>query len=242
MRQKGSVLLPVIIIIALIGIVGYLIYQNTQLRNGGANPSPTITNTATNLPEPTSSSKPTTNWKKETRQVNYKSEGMENRNYNLEFNYPSDWSIQKISSTHENDKLITNCVNYTLTNPTTNASVVIEPICTDWQETDYPHPSNSEIIQKMDKQGNLGSTKYWLRYFSSEGNMYAYYEASVAPGESLTNNTKVSDVVLISYPLDDWFFIPVKFWLSAPAGTKINNVDVSTSDLIIKSLKLIRIN
>jgi hypothetical protein len=62
-RQKGFALLPVIIIIALIGIVGYLVYQNTQLKNGSVNPSPTITNTVTNLPERSPSPEPTANWK-----------------------------------------------------------------------------------------------------------------------------------------------------------------------------------
>jgi hypothetical protein len=62
-RQKGFGLLPVIIIIALIGVVGYLIYQNTQLRNLGVNPSPALTNSATNLPETSPTSDPTANWK-----------------------------------------------------------------------------------------------------------------------------------------------------------------------------------
>ena len=45
MRQKGFVFVPVIIIIVLLGIVGYFVYQDTQLKNSKTNlttPSPTI--------------------------------------------------------------------------------------------------------------------------------------------------------------------------------------------------------
>jgi hypothetical protein len=58
MRQKGSALLLIIIIIALIGLVGYWVYQNTHLKNGGLNPSPITTNIPTNFPVPSSSVKP----------------------------------------------------------------------------------------------------------------------------------------------------------------------------------------
>jgi len=37
MRQKGVVLLPIIIILIMLGVVSYFIYQNTQLKNGKIN-------------------------------------------------------------------------------------------------------------------------------------------------------------------------------------------------------------
>lgn len=65
MRQKGFILLPVVIIIALLGVVGYLVYQNAQLRNGGG---------GVMINSPVSSSVPvsTANWKTFlTRSLNY---------------------------------------------------------------------------------------------------------------------------------------------------------------------------
>ena len=82
MRLKGFALLPVVIIIALIGIVGYLVYQNTQLKNGGVNTTPAITNTVTNIPKASSSPDPTANWKTYT-----------NTQYYYEFKYPNKVTI-----------------------------------------------------------------------------------------------------------------------------------------------------
>ncbi|QQG41279.1 MAG: hypothetical protein HYV90_03855 [Candidatus Woesebacteria bacterium] len=53
MRQKGLVLLPIAIIITLVGVVGYLVYQNTQLQNNiRGSTSPTTVST-TSSPQPT---------------------------------------------------------------------------------------------------------------------------------------------------------------------------------------------
>lgn len=52
MRRKGFVLLPIIVIIALVGALGYFIYQNTQLQKSSGDllkPSPTA-DLAANLP------------------------------------------------------------------------------------------------------------------------------------------------------------------------------------------------
>jgi len=46
-----------------VGVLGYFIYQNTQLRSGSVNPSSTITNSVTNLPKPSPSFDPTADWK-----------------------------------------------------------------------------------------------------------------------------------------------------------------------------------
>lgn len=245
-QKNNNPALPILYfaIVILVGVSAYLfgvnqgkLQSNSQISNDLAKISLTPINTTIPTDKPTVAA-----MKKETDLIAVQSEAAGNRNYSLEFNYPNNWSIQKITATHANDKYTKNCVDYTLTNTTTNASVVIDPICGGWSATYYPYPSSSEIVQKMDNQGNDGHTTYWIRYFSSEGNMYAYYDASVSPGESLTSNTKVMDVVLISNTQDtkDEFFIPVKFWLSAQAGTKISESDISISDSIIKSLKLNR--
>lgn len=53
MRRRGSTFLPVIIITFLIGIVGYLTYQNTHLKRTGTNwPFQTVTTiTQTSIPD-----------------------------------------------------------------------------------------------------------------------------------------------------------------------------------------------
>lgn len=69
MRQKGFVLLPVIIIIALLGVVGYLVYKNTQIQKiSGNSTSPSIVPTA-NLPKPSPTPDLTTNWKNITNRT-----------------------------------------------------------------------------------------------------------------------------------------------------------------------------
>ena len=53
MRQKGFVLLPVIVFVVLVGVLGYFIYQNAQLRNNNGNSaSPTPNNTILLTPGP----------------------------------------------------------------------------------------------------------------------------------------------------------------------------------------------
>ena len=84
MRQKGSALLPVVIIIILIGVLGYFVYQNTQFKSRVANPSPTITSLATNSPEPSSTPNPTANWE------TYAGDG-----YNLK--YPGDYTAAPVA-------------------------------------------------------------------------------------------------------------------------------------------------
>ena len=52
MKQKGFVLLPVIIIIVLVGIVGYFIFQNTRINKSNNNIfSPIIAPATTNIPK-----------------------------------------------------------------------------------------------------------------------------------------------------------------------------------------------
>lgn len=51
MRQKGFILLSVIIIALLIGVLGFFVYQNIQLQKGGSNTvSPSVSPTATLAP------------------------------------------------------------------------------------------------------------------------------------------------------------------------------------------------
>ncbi len=81
MKQKGFVVLPVIII-TLVGIIGYLVYQNSQLRKGGVNTLPTVTNIATTLQNPSPTIDPTVNWKTYT-----------NPRYKFTFKYPRSLTV-----------------------------------------------------------------------------------------------------------------------------------------------------
>lgn len=66
MRQKGFIPVLIVIIAALIGVVGYLVYQNTQLRNVSPVPAQTPSSDATVAPTQattTPTTDPTANWK-----------------------------------------------------------------------------------------------------------------------------------------------------------------------------------
>lgn len=52
MRQKGFILLPVIIIILIVGVLGYFIYQNTQLQKINGSPISLFLKTKVNTPNP----------------------------------------------------------------------------------------------------------------------------------------------------------------------------------------------
>lgn len=87
MKQKGFILFSVIIIIALIGAVGYLIYQNTQLKKGYIKRAfPTIVPT-TYFSEPSPPSNLEYNWKK------YK-----NDEFGFEISYPDKYNMTILKS------------------------------------------------------------------------------------------------------------------------------------------------
>jgi hypothetical protein len=78
MRQKGNVLIIVIIIISLLGTVGYLYFKNTQLqKNVGDNALQSATPSGDKT-EPSKTSDPTAEWNKFT-------------NEDYSFKYPLNW-------------------------------------------------------------------------------------------------------------------------------------------------------
>lgn len=86
MRQKGNVLIIVLILVIALGAIGYLIYQNMQLKNQVTTPTPTSTTTIslsqTSTPEvsPSPSLKP--GWKL-----------YQNTQYGFEFSYPANYKV-----------------------------------------------------------------------------------------------------------------------------------------------------
>jgi len=76
-KQKGFVLLPVIIIIVLLSVVGYSIYENTQLQKSGGNTASQSNLPTQNLPKPSTTPDPTVNWKTYT-----------NKDLSIRFKYP----------------------------------------------------------------------------------------------------------------------------------------------------------
>lgn len=86
MRQKGNVLIVVLILVIAIAAIGFLLYQNMQLKKQTASVSPTPTSTAnvakTSAPEvvPSPSLKP--GWKL-----------YQNEKYGFEFSYPSSYKV-----------------------------------------------------------------------------------------------------------------------------------------------------
>lgn len=103
-NQKGVVILPILIIVLLLGLVGYLVFQNSQLRK--EQPSlnqPTATPTS-NLPSPTSS--PTDNWKTYT-----------NTAYGYSIKFPSSWRTQLIAAGARDQEALPNSRHVDLFNP-----------------------------------------------------------------------------------------------------------------------------
>jgi len=83
-RQKGFVLLPVIIIIALVVALGFFIYQNTQLQKSGKNATSPSAAPNTNLPKASVTSDPTVNWKTYI-----------NSQYRFSLKYPAGYSFEE---------------------------------------------------------------------------------------------------------------------------------------------------
>ena len=84
-NQRGVIILPILIIVLLLGVISYLIFQNTQLKKEQPNLNqPTATPIST-LPPPTSS--PTDNWKTYT-----------NTAYGYSVQFPSSWRTQLIAA------------------------------------------------------------------------------------------------------------------------------------------------
>lgn len=92
MRQKGFALLPLIIIIALIGALGYFAYQNIQLRNNNTNSTTQSVTPTANLSKPSLTPDPTVNWKTYT-----------NTKYGYTFKYPSSYYLMESSSESTSD-------------------------------------------------------------------------------------------------------------------------------------------
>lgn len=85
MRQKGFVFLPVLIIIALVGVLGYFVYQNNQLRK---NQIITITPTntpATDIASASPSPNPISDWKTYSNNL-----------YSLK--YPTHWILNDLTN------------------------------------------------------------------------------------------------------------------------------------------------
>lgn len=78
MRQKGFVLFPLVIIVVLLGAVGYLVYQNTQLQKSSGNLNSTSVTPSGNLAKSSSTPDPTAEWETFNNGVYY-------------FKYPITW-------------------------------------------------------------------------------------------------------------------------------------------------------
>lgn len=95
MKQKGFILLPVLIIVVLLGIIGYVVFQNNQLKNSlqkyiVTGPTPT-TNEEVTLPQPTISPNQNGN--------TYTSKAL-----GIEFNYATYLDVEKSLKTKISEK------------------------------------------------------------------------------------------------------------------------------------------
>lgn len=92
MREKGFAPLIIVIMLALVGVVGYLAFQNTQLRKvlptPTQTPSSTASITATQVtPTVKPTADPTANWKTYL-----------NTSSKYSIKYPADWGIENVSA------------------------------------------------------------------------------------------------------------------------------------------------
>ena len=72
MRQKGFVLLPIIIIVVLLGAVGYVVYSNTPVQKSAKNLASPSTVTTSNLTDLSQTPDPAWNWNTYTSTGKYK--------------------------------------------------------------------------------------------------------------------------------------------------------------------------
>lgn len=250
-NNKFTILILCLIIVILIGVSAYLfgvnqgIIQTTANLNTSQNNDETLTreNTPDSLKVISPSIIPTYGLKNESILIDISGEATGYRTYQYEFSYPSNWLVQKITNTHNNDTYAKNCTDYKLTNSETKTSVIINMMCNGWTVKYYSLPKEYEIVQQTEKIGVSNYTNYLLRYYNVETNIYNYADAQAFHGEELVN-LKILDVVLISPPTatKDEYFIPITFQLKAPLGTIISSIDKTTTDEIIKSIRLSRVN
>lgn len=90
MRQKGNAIIIVLVLIIALAAIGYLVYQNMQLKKQAMSPSPvpTAANSVvpTSIPVVTSTSSPTQNLKPGW-------ELYQNEQYGFEFSHPASYKV-----------------------------------------------------------------------------------------------------------------------------------------------------
>ncbi len=84
MKQRGNATIIVVIVVIALGIIGFLIYQNTQLKKQAspASPTPTPITTSASTPTPVPTATPKPGWKL-----------YQNQQYKFEFSYSSAYKV-----------------------------------------------------------------------------------------------------------------------------------------------------
>lgn len=82
MKQKGNITVTVLVLIIAVAIIGFLIYQNMQLRKQTATPTATPISTAVSIPTPVPTPTLKPGWKL-----------YQNEQYKFEFSHPSAYKV-----------------------------------------------------------------------------------------------------------------------------------------------------
>lgn len=228
-KPKNNI--PIILggLIILLGVGSGAYYLGTKQNNKPQTYSNTLPKTT---PQPSSeqytpniSISPTNiPWKTETHLIKTYNQMSGETNFNLTFQIPSAWNIQKVNrQTEENDR----CLDIDIKD--NNSTLTIHPICDGWSAKYSDWPSNAVTIKEEKNVGNDAHTAYTVRYLDSTTNQYKYVE-----GEKDTSN-KIMDAILIRSNTSKGNFLPSNLTLNYTGSDKDSILKIT--DQIITSLK-----
>lgn len=183
----------IVLVVILLGITSYFGYQNYQLKQqlSSQQPSPTpliesptvINNQSVPKQSPTQITKQII--------IKKKTEFAGETSTSFSFKYPSDWVYSETPLPSTDLGIITNCINYKITNEQYQAKLEIIPECSSWSAGYLTIPKSSVVVSKRDNVGDDGHTSYLIRM--NESSKYSYDLVDVSPGSTINLQTDKRD-------------------------------------------------
>jgi hypothetical protein len=255
-RQKGiaHLFLLIIVIIVALGAIGYLAYQNAQLKKrandviptqnptSAVQPSPTATpidDSGTKLLEPSLVS--TADWQTMSFPQNVVvSQGGESRQAYIEFKTPSNWSTEAIKAeTNEHIGGVI-CKDIKVTSEDGNLTLLIMPDCGGSSPDSLPIAGSVQKVELTTNKGNDGHDSYSVRYHDSTNNIYHYGSIGVSPGANIDiQGDKIYPHLILQYEPDrheQWLW--TSYDLTYNGAVNNQQTALNTADTIISTMKL----